>query len=176
MTTKEQFFKLLLAAFPAQPEPARFFWREDRHDDDYEFRQDLLRLAGRQWTEIKIGDWTMVGRIGHTRELLEPATFLYYLPLLMLGAIDDPGYLDWALEAIVPLGRDRQPKSKWWMELLETISPDQIGILHDFLAFVRKNLLPVQETFVVTQEEVLTSEAEAFWDKLRASTTARTKR
>lgn len=109
---ESDFQKLLLATFPPEVVPAPFFWRGDRHDDDYDFRRDLLRLAGRQWTEIKMRDWTMVGRIGHTRELLEPTTFLYYLPSLMLGAIDDPGYLDWALEAIIPLGRDRKPKKQ----------------------------------------------------------------
>jgi hypothetical protein len=106
MTTREHFLKLLLAAFPPQPMPARFFWKEDRHDNSYEFRRDLLEwLAERQWTEIKMRDWAMIGHIGMTRELLEPATFLYYLPSLLLGVTEDPSYLDWALEAIIPSGR-----------------------------------------------------------------------
>ncbi|WP_375785577.1 hypothetical protein ACE10Z_39955 [Bradyrhizobium sp. Pha-3] len=178
MTTNEQFSKLLLAIFPAQPEPARLFWRESVHDNGDEFSRDLLeRLAQRQWTEIKMSDWAMIGSISIVRERLEPATFLYYLPSLLLGVIDDPGYLNWALEAIVPAGRDRRPKSKWWIELLETISPDQIGVLHAFLALVRKNLLPPDKgPFVISENEGLTFEAEKFWDTQLPSTTPRTKR
>jgi hypothetical protein len=42
MTTKEHFLKLLLAAFPPQPMPARFFWKEEQRDINYEFHRDLL--------------------------------------------------------------------------------------------------------------------------------------
>ena len=134
MTEKEDFLKLLLVTFPPQPMPAQFFWKEDRHDSSYEFRHDLLEwIAERQWTEIKMHDWAMAGSAIITRELLEPATFLYYLPSLLVGVTEDPGYLDWALEAITPAGRDRRPKSKWWGELLETISPDQSAAIRAFL-------------------------------------------
>jgi hypothetical protein len=157
---------LLLAAFPPQPMPARFFWKEDRHDNSYEFRRDLLEwLAERQWTEIKMRDWTMIGQISMTRELLEPATFLYYLPSLLLGITEDLCYLECALEAIIPSGRDRRPKSKWWGELLETISPDQRAAIRAFLAHVRRDLLRSDgEPFVISAEEALTDEAETFWD------------
>jgi hypothetical protein len=166
MIEKEDFVELLLAAFPPQLMPAEFFWKEDRHDNSYEFRRDLLEwLAGRQWTEIKMHDWTMVGRVSMTRELLEPATFLYYLPSLLLSVVLDVGYLDWALEAIIPSGRDRRPKSKWWDELLETISADQSAAIRAFLRYVRTNLLrPVEGPFVISRDETLTLEAETFWD------------
>lgn len=166
MIKREEFIKLLHAAFPPQPMPVQFFWREDRHDDGYEFRRDLREwLAERKWTEIKMHDWTMAGNISLTRELLEPTTFLYYLPSLLLGVAEDPGYLDWALEAIIPSGRDRRPKSKWWGELLATIPPDQSATIRAFLAHVRNDLLPSDEgPFVVSQREALTAEAEAFWD------------
>ena len=178
MTKKEDFLKLLLATFPPQPMPAQFFWKEDRHDNSYEFRRDLLEwLAGRQWTEIKMRDWAMAGHTSITRELLEPATFLYYLPALLLGVAEDPGYLNWALEAIIPSGRDRRPKSKWWGELLETISPDQSATIRAFLAYVRNNLWRSDEgPFVISMDEALTAEAETFWDAQILSSTSRTKR
>jgi len=166
MTKNEHFLKLLLATFPPQAMPTQFFWREDRHDDSYEFRRDLREwLERRRWTEIKMRDWAMAGHISIHRELLEPATFLYYLPSLLLAATEDPGYLAWALEAIIPSGRDRKPKSKWWGELLETISPDQCAALQAFLAYVRSDLLRSEGgPFVITEAEALTSEAETFWD------------
>ena len=166
MTTNEQFSGLLTATFPSQPTPARFFWKEGVHDADDEFSRDLLEwLARRQWTEIKMSDWTMIGHISVVRERLEPETFLYYLPSLLLGVTQEPGYLDWALEAIIPSGRDRRPKSKWWSELLETISPDQIGALRAFLAHVRSTFLRSDKgPFWITEAEALTSEAETFWN------------
>jgi hypothetical protein len=178
MTKEQDFLTLLLTTFPPQPMPAQFFWKEDRHDNSYEFRRDLLKwLAERQWTEIKMRDWAMAGQISITRELLEPATFLYYLPSLLLGVTENPGYLDWALEAIIPSGRDRRPKSKWWAELLETISPDQSATIRAFLEHVRNNLLQSDEgPFVITEKEALTSEAEAFWNAQSPSLTSRTKR
>jgi hypothetical protein len=178
MTKKENFLKLLLATFPPQPMPAQFFWKEDRHDNSYEFRRDLLEwLAERQWTEIKMRDWAMAGHVNITRELLEPATFLYYLPSLLLGVTEDPGYLNWALEAIIPSGRDRRPKSKWWGELLEAISPDQSATIRAFLAHVRNNLLRSDEgPFEISMDEALTAEAETFWDAQILSSTSRTKR
>jgi hypothetical protein len=177
MTKKEDFLKLLLATFPPQPMPAQFFWKEDRHDNSYEFRRDLLEwLAERQWTEVKMRDWAMAGHISITRELLEPATFLYYLPSLLLGVTEDPGYLDWALEAIIPSGRDRRPKSKWWGQLLETISPEQAAAIRAFLAHARSDLLRSdKEPFVVSEEEVHSDEAETFWDAQIASVTSRSK-
>jgi hypothetical protein len=176
--TKDDFLKLLLATFPPEPVPAQFFWKEDGHDDGYEFRRDLREwLAERKWTEIKMSDWTMAGNISHTRELLEPTTFLYYLPSLLVGvAEDDPGYLDWALEAIIPLGRDRKPKSKWWSELLATIQPGQSATLRTFLTHVRNDLLPSEKTsFVISAHEALTSESEAFWDTQIRLLASRTK-
>jgi hypothetical protein len=166
MIKKEDFLEQLLATFPPQPVLAPFFWKEDRHDDSYEFRRDLLEwLAGRQWTEIKMRDWTMVGPMNVTRELLEPVTFLYYLPSLLVGVSEDAGYLDWALEAIIPSGRDRRPKSKWWGELLNTISPDQSATIRAFLWYVRSDLLrPNDRPFVISRDETLTAEAETFWD------------
>jgi hypothetical protein len=178
MSTNEQFSKLLLASFPPEPMPARFFWKEGTHNADDEFCGDLLQwLAKRQWTEIKMSDWAMIGHISIVREHLEPATFLYYLPSLLLGVTQEPGYLDWGLEALMPSGRDRRPKSKWWGELLETISSDQIGALRAFLAHVRNSLLrPDKEPFVVSTAEALTAEAETFWDAQVLPSTSRTKR
>ena len=179
MTTNEQFSKLLHAAFPAQPMPARFFWKECEHDADDEFRRDLLeRLARRQWTEVKMSDWAMIGDgISFSRERLEPATFLYYLPSLLLNVTEQPEYLEWALQAIIPLGRDRKPRRKWWIELLETISPDQCAALRAFLAYVRSDLLRSEEgALVITEADALTSEAETFWDAQILSLTSRMKR
>jgi hypothetical protein len=178
MNTNEQFSNLLHATFPTRPMPARFFWKENVPDDGFEFCGDLLKwLAQREWTEIKMSDWTMIGHFNISRQHLEPATFLYYLPSLLLGVIEEPGYLYWALEAIIPLGRDRRPKGRWWGELLETISPDQSATIRAFLAHVRNNLLrPDEGPFVISPEEVLTTEAETFWDAKVLSSTTRAKR
>jgi hypothetical protein len=57
------------AAFPVQPMPERFFWREVAHDVGDEPCSDLLQwLAQRQWTEITMSDWAMIGHIGVARQ------------------------------------------------------------------------------------------------------------
>ena len=177
MTKKEDFSNLLHATFPTQPMPARFFWKENVPDDGFEFCGDLLKwLAQREWTEIKMSDWkvAVIGHISVSREHLEPATFLYYLPSLLLGVIEEPGYLEQALEAIIPLGRDRRPKGRWWGELLETISLDQFATLRAFLAHVRSAFLRSDKgPFWITAAEALTSEAETFWDAQILSLTSR---
>lgn len=166
MTEREQILELLHAAFPSQPVPEQFFWKADQHDDGYEFRRDLRQwLEGRAWTDIRMHDWTMVGDVSRTRELLEPATFLYYLPSLLIGVTEDPSYFDWALAAIIPAGRDRRPKSQWWIELLATIAPEQRAAIRAFVAHVRQDFMRFDEgPFVISGDEVLTAEAEAFWD------------
>jgi hypothetical protein len=166
--TSDDLSKLLLATFPPRPLPAQFFWKSDQHDDSYEFRRDLREwLAGREWTDITMHDWSMMGGpISVSREHLEPATFLYYLPSLLRGGVENPDYLDRAFDAILPAGRDRRPKSKWWRELLEAIAPDQSAAIRAFVAFARNNLLRSDHgPFVVTANEVLTAETETFWDK-----------
>lgn len=167
MGPSEQLLKLLLATFPPQPLPTRFFWEYSGSDNSDEFSHDLLQwFAQRPWTEIKIRDWAMTGHVGVSRELLEPAAFLYYLPSLLFGAAQEPEYLDWALEAI-PSGRDRQPKGKWWGQLLKTITPDQIDALHYFLAHIQINFSR-SEPFAIGVDEALASEAEQFWNAQRS--------
>jgi hypothetical protein len=69
MNTNEQFSNLLHATFPTQPMPARFFWKENVPDDGFEFCGDLLKwLSQREWTEIKMSAWTMIGHIKISRE------------------------------------------------------------------------------------------------------------
>jgi len=179
MSTREDFSNLLHATFSAQPMPARFFWKEGVHDTSDEFCRDLLeRLWRREWTEIKMSDWVWIGSaISMSRAHLEPATFLYYLPSLLLGVIEEPEYLELALEAIIPLGRDRRPKGRWWGELLETISLDQCAALRAFLVHVRSAFLRSdQGPFWITAAEALISEAETFWDTRIPSLTTRIKR
>jgi hypothetical protein len=177
MNTREDFSNLLHATFLAQPMPARFFWKENVPDDGYEFCGALLEwLAQREWTEVKISAWPM-SIISISRVHLEPATFLYYLPALLLGVMEEPEYLEWALEAIIPSGRDRRPKGRWWGELLETISLDQCAVLRAFLVHVRSAFLRSdQGPFSITAAEALTSEAETFWDAQILSLRTRMKR
>jgi hypothetical protein len=48
-------------------------------------------------------DWTMIGAPAClARAYLEPDAFRYYLPSLLVGVLRDIGYLDWALECLLP--------------------------------------------------------------------------
>jgi hypothetical protein len=72
----------------------------------------------------------------------------------------------------MPSGRDRRPKSKWWNELLETISASQSATIRVFLTHIRNNLLSRDGGL----NEALTAEAETFWDAQILSATSRTRR
>jgi hypothetical protein len=113
----------------------------------------------------------------HNQRAFGVSNFPLLSAVIAAWRTEDPSYLDDALEAIIPLGRDRRPKSKLWGELLETISPDQASTIRAFLAHVRSDLLQSnKEPFVVSGEEVHTDEAETFWDAQIRSLTRRTKR
>jgi uncharacterized protein DUF6714 len=167
MNANEQLSNLLHATFPVQPMPTQFFWLKDVHDDSYEFRHDLLEWLGqRLWTEVKLSDWTLKRDIVVSREHLEPVTFLYYLPSLLIGVMEQPEEIELALEAIIPPGRDRKPKRLWWRDLIETISLEQCKAIRAFVAHIRDHVLQSHKwrTFSITAAEALTSEAETFWD------------
>ena len=174
IATKAQLSELVTAAFPQEPVPGRIFW-EDHAPADDEFTTDIMaRLANRRWTEVSVADWAWIGHVDIIRERLHPATFLYYLPSLLLGVIEEPAYLDRALGALIPPGRDRRPKSKWWTKFLEYVSLDQTAAIRAFVSFERTLLLVSQKNpFTITQDIALASEAETFWSEHAGATGTR---
>jgi hypothetical protein len=118
MTTIDQISQLIYANFPVDPLPNPFFWMDRGDQPIGDIPDELLnRIAQRPWVEITMRDWTMTG--AHpcgSRRYLDPNTFRYYLPSLLVGGLQETGYIDWALESILPAGRKRRTTGKWWKE------------------------------------------------------------
>ncbi len=135
LAARESLARMLPEKFPAEPMPDRLFWM-GTYPPQGDSQQALQStFANRRWTDIGIQNWMMLGLSPVvTRDYLEPKTFLYFLPSLLLGAFEDPGYLVYVIDTIIPSGRDRRPKGPWWKEFLDCISVEQRFVLKAILA------------------------------------------
>ena len=112
MTTGDQISELIRASFPVDPLPDEF-WLADvirrPLDDIAEELQN--RIAERSWPEITIRDWALIGASPDVvRRYLTPNAFRYYLPSSLVGVLRDIGYVEWALDSILPNNQKRCPK------------------------------------------------------------------
>jgi hypothetical protein len=49
---------------------------------------------------------------------------------------EDPGFIDWALEAMIPAGQPPCPRGVWWMDYAQQFSPAQRRTLNAYLDHV----------------------------------------
>jgi hypothetical protein len=136
MTKPEQLIALARASFPTTPLPDRFFWTAAKEPLDPD--EDLLkRVAGRLWDEVTILDWRMIGcPPAVSKGYLEPATFLYYLPSFLIGVFDEPDFLDYALESLIPHNQWHVPGGAWWDSFFGAATPEQKRTILFFLEIV----------------------------------------
>jgi hypothetical protein len=114
-TAADQLVSLLKASFPIEPLPP-VFWRDGGEQPPGDIPEELLkRLAHRRWADVTLLDWTMIGAPAWlARTYLDPGAFRYYLPSLLVGVLGEPGYVDQALECLVPAGRQRRTTRNEW--------------------------------------------------------------
>lgn len=139
MMKSENFLDLIRAAFPVEPLPADFFWVEGKIPLDSEIPQELKnRISGRPWVEVTLLDWRMTASSPEvSRRYLEPATFMYYVPSIIVGAFREIEFIYLALEAIIPENKNHIPRGKWWFEFSASASPDQRAAISAFLTHIR---------------------------------------
>jgi len=158
MTTAE----LIRTAFPTEPLP-RTFWvtGADQHAGD--IPDELARrLAHRPWTHVTMDDWAMVGaRPSLAKQYLHPDAFRYYVPSLLVGALQDSGYLDWALECLLPAGRQRRIGRLEWAQFHDGFSAAQRHAIRVYLEGLRSMLKESADPVV----RHLIGEAEAVWSQ-----------
>jgi hypothetical protein len=137
----KQFLNLVHGSFPTEPVPQTFFWSECDDPIQPDIPGELQnRMAHRRWPEVKLMDWLMVGVAPCVaRSYLEPSTFLYYLPSLLVGVFDDLGYTDFAIEGIVPFNKTHTPRGKWWSTFSACVSESQRVALRSFLTMIRSS-------------------------------------
>jgi hypothetical protein len=161
MTTVDQISKLIHASFPVDPLPDEFWLAGAIRRPLDDIAEELQkRIAERPWVEITIRDWAMTGvSTDIVRRYLTPNAFRYYLPSLLVGALRDTGYVDWALDSILPANHKRRPKGEWWEEYSGGFSARQRTAVCAFVEGIRvlfwDNIGPAAQQQIV--------DAEAFW-------------
>jgi hypothetical protein len=133
--------KIFAEAFPLEPLPDHFFWAEAKGSLEGDIPSELKnRVLGRRWSEVTLMDWRMVGvSPAVSSQYLEPSTFAYYLPSIVLGVYPDLDFVEYALESILPRNQSHVPRGKWWAEFVDAISRRQRKALATFLEDLRLN-------------------------------------
>jgi hypothetical protein len=140
MINSQPLSKLVHAAFPIEPMP-RKYWL-----DGIELLSDIPqelanRVAHRAWVDVTMLDWTMTGaHAGTARSYFDADAFRYYLPSLLVGGLNDLGYIDWPLECLLPVGRKRRTTGKWWQAFWTGFSVEQKDAVRRYLIGVRQML------------------------------------
>jgi hypothetical protein len=169
MTTLDQISQLIHASFPVDPLPNPFFGMDGGGQSIGDIPDELLnRIAQRPWVEITMRDWTMTGAYPcGSRRYLDPNAFRYYLPSLLVGGLQEAGYIDWALESILPAGRKRRPTGKWWKEFAEGFSEKQRVAICTYLTGIRlllwDSIGSANQQMICDAEAIWLSSAKAEW-------------
>jgi hypothetical protein len=83
----------------------------------------------------------MIGPLGPlVRDYLDPDAFRYDLPSLLVGVLRGLGYVDWALECLLPAGRKRRTDRREWTEFWDGLSEKQRDAIRSYLKGVRSML------------------------------------
>ncbi len=90
---------------------------------------------------------------------MDPETFLYYLPSLLICALRDAGYLQEAIDAILPDNKWHKPRGKWWATFRGCVSEQQRIALCKFLAHIR-----AQGRIIKSGLEPVLIDAERIWE------------
>ena len=157
--TTDELSQLVQAAFPVEPLPSRYWINgvEPLEDIPQEFAKGI---AYRPWVDVTMLDWTMTGVHASTfRRYLDVAAFRYYLPSLLVGGLNDFGYIDWTLECILPAGRNRRTTANWWQEFWAGFSDLQRDAIRRYLIGVRSML----NESIHSVELQLIDEAQVIW-------------
>jgi len=93
---------------------------------------------------------------------LHPDTVRYYLPSLLVGALEDIDYLDWALECLLPAGRKRRSDRAEWMDFWNGLSGGQREAIRSYLKGVRSMF----GDSISHVEQELFDEIETIWERL----------
>jgi hypothetical protein len=138
--TTDELSEFIHVAFPVEPMPRRYWI--DGSEPLLDIPQELARrIVYRPWVDVTMLDWTMTGAHASTaRVYLEADAFRYYLPSLLVGGLNDFGYIDWPLECVLPAGRKRRTTGRWWQEYWAGFSEEQKDAVRVYLIGVRSML------------------------------------
>jgi hypothetical protein len=160
--TTDELSELIKIAFPIRPTPEAFAIDSSRSLVSDISGELARRIAYRPWIDITMLDWTMTGaHASNARRYIYPNAFRYYLPSLLIGGLNDLGYIDWPLECLLPAGKKRHTTGKWWQEFWSGFSEEQKNAVRAYLISVRSML---RETVHVSELHFI-DEAQLIWER-----------
>jgi hypothetical protein len=158
--TVAELSELIRGVFPVAPMPERF-WVGGVEPMEMDIPQELAsRIANRPWNEVTMMAWRMTGAHATiARGYIDADAFRYYLPSLLVGGLDDLGYIDWALESLLPVGRKCRTSGEWWRKYWIGFSGEQKDAVQAYLIVVQSLLRDSKPVAIH-----LIHEARTIWD------------
>lgn len=161
---KNSLKKQLLKEFPKIPIPKEILQSAWTFSDDDISESVRIELHLKSWDEVLLNNWLCTANISSLMYFLTPQAFHYYLPSLLTGVIDDLGYFDWGVNALLPYDKNHVRKSTWWTEYESLFSTSQRQVIMSFLGYVEKESGEMNESKYLAQTAIL------FWtDTMKAS-------
>ncbi|CAJ0773665.1 hypothetical protein R8510_03699 [Ralstonia chuxiongensis] len=140
-TSEETIAERLRIAFPLSPVPASH--RREDGQVDWEVDEDLQRILGRAWPELRLEDWTHMVNPIFIRRGTNTEFFKYYLPSILTCVLHDVEWADQlALSALLPDNLRREPREEWRV-FRASFSAVQVEAIVAFLEWVRGTADPV---------------------------------
>jgi hypothetical protein len=155
ISLKNSLKKQLLEAFPRTPIPKEILLSANTFSDDdiSESVRKVLHL--KSWDEILLNNWLRCTASTTTlMYFITPQAFHYYLPSLLTSVIDDPGYFDWGVSALLPYNKNHVRKNTWWMEYESLFNEPQRQAIMSFLSYVEKESDEMHESKYLAQTAI----------------------
>jgi|GEM_PF-5640597 len=120
--------------FPAALVPSHIF---GDNQGSTEFHEEITnRFLGKVWRDVSLNDWLCTANVITIRYYMTPKAFHYYLPSLLFYVVDEKdNYLDWALDALLPVNAKRIAKGDWWFSYVEEFSREQSLFISSYLRY-----------------------------------------
>ena len=161
---KNSLKKQLLEEFSKTPIPNEILLSTYTFSDDDISESVRKELHMKSWDEVLLNNWLSIASIPTLMYFITPKAFYYYLPSLLTGVIDDSGYFDWGVNALLPYNKNHVRKSTWWTEYESLFSTSQRQVMMSFLGYVEKESDEMDESKYLAQTAIL------FWtDTMKAS-------
>lgn len=120
------------AAFSHAPIPKDVMIAGDHIGDIWEEIEN--RFVGLPWFNVSIDAWINTASV-HTlmKHFFTPIAFHYYVPSLLIASLENPNYLDWGLDGVLPNNKNHVPRSEWWKEYRSCFTGEQENVIREFL-------------------------------------------
>lgn len=139
MENQDDVAALFEISFPTSPMPAKYVL--DNVDQNHEIIQALGKyVLGKSWKDVTLLEWRLSEpSLGVVRDYVTIEAYIYYMPSVLLGALEDLRFMEMALEAILPYNREHVARGKWWSMFISYLSQSRKQCIFKFIEYVERN-------------------------------------